>query len=233
MNESDKQIYFLETSDSDDAFYVMKYIQEIQKNIETQGKNGSYSFSGYDPYIIVKRILNSNPNLIESNLLIAVIKVCEDSLLAKNITYSEKISAIQLIIFLINKYKKLDYNYMILNKQLMENKRDVLVGIDDFLQRQSQLTLEFNIILLRMVLEDLEVIEIIDILSIINNEDDFEKIECLKAIKNIVHKEFFINLDHSLQNVLVQFVLSLKNHSNMDIRYLAISLLLKMLTPLK
>nr|WP_146139647.1 hypothetical protein [Lysinibacillus timonensis] len=231
MNELDKQLYFLETTNTNDVFYVSKYVHTIRENLNDRGKNGSYSFSGHDPYLIIKNIFKINPDIVEINLANEVITVCVDSLLANNLTYSEKISAIQLIIYIKLKFNQINYNYEDLYRLLMMNQDLLMIGIDDLLQKHSQLTLKFNFVMLLLVLGEIEIVELIEILSELNTEEEFERIQCLKAIKNTINNEFFVELDYSIQNVLIQFVLSLKNHSNQDVRYLAVSLLIRMVTP--
>ncbi|TWM19781.1 hypothetical protein CHCC14821_2331 [Bacillus paralicheniformis] len=229
MSERDKKYYFLETTNTKDIHYVKEYIKEIKRNIDLSGKNGSYSFSSYNSYLIIKDILKVNPEIVKFDLISDVIGVCVDSLQAKNLTYLEKISAIQLIVFIKIKFDKLDYDYQNLYRKLMERQDVLLVGFNSLLERHSQFTLEFNIYVFAMVFGETEAVKLIEILSELN-KDEFEQIECMKALKNIVNEGFFIKLDYSIQNVLIQFVLGLKKHSNKDIRYLAVSLLIKMIT---
>jgi len=230
MNESDKQTYFLEITNTKDAFYVSEYVQKIRENINNRGKNGNYSFSGYNPYHIIKNILKSNPDIVETKLANDVILVCVDSLFAKNLTYAEKISAIQLIIYIKLNFPKVNFQYEDLYEKLINNEENLLFAVEEIFRKHSQLTLKFNFIMLKMVMGKLETIELINILSEFNNQEEFEKIQCLKTIKNAINDDFFKEIDYVIQNILVQFVLNMKNSINQDIRYLAVQLLLKMIT---
>ncbi|MFY3791124.1 hypothetical protein ACOQFO_05415 [Ureibacillus sp. MALMAid1270] len=230
MYDSDKQLYYLETTNKNDVFYVSKYIQKIREIIKTQGKNGSYSISAQNPYLIIKNIFNSSPELAEINMVRNTITTCVDSLLADNLSYPDKISATQLIIFIKTKFNLVQYDYSSLYFRLKEKENFLQLGIDDLLQKHSRLTLKFNFRMLEMILGELENVELIEILSEINNEDDFEKIQCLKAIINAINNNNFQGLDYGIQNILIQFVFGLKDHNNQDIRYLVVRILLKMIT---
>ncbi|MGY0694091.1 hypothetical protein ACW2QC_15135 [Virgibacillus sp. FSP13] len=230
MTESDNQLYLLETTDTIDTFYVLKYIEEIRNNINTQGKKGIYSFGAYNPYVIIKNIFKLNPDIVEFNQANDVITVCKESILANNISYSEKTSAIQLIIYIKLKFNKININYGDLYNQLVNNEELMFDSTEELFQKHSQLTLKLNFIMFQMVLNKMDIVELIDILAEVNNEEEFELVQCLKAIINAINNEFFIELDNGVQNVLLQFVFSLKNHSNQDIRYLAARLLLNMIT---
>lgn len=231
LSESYKQLYNLETTNTNNTFFIKKYIQEIKKKINTQGKNGIYSVGAYDYYLIIKNIFDSNPDIIEFNQVNDVIEVCVESLLANNITYSEKVSAIQLIIYIKLKFNNNNISYEDVYKKLVDNIEKLIDVHEDMFQKHSQLTLKFNLLMFQMIIKKMDIVGLIDMLSEINNDEEFEQVQCLKAIINAINNEYFNELDYDVQNVLLQFVLSLKKHSNQDIRYLVIRLLLKMITP--
>ncbi|MGE6415610.1 hypothetical protein ACQKDD_15700, partial [Planococcus kocurii] len=78
----------------------------------------------------------------------------------------------------------------------------------------------------------MKLIQLIDILSEVHNEEEFEKVQSLKAIRNALSNNYFKVLKNEIQHILLQFVLSLKNHKNQDLRHLAIQILLIMITKL-
>ncbi len=230
LNQPAKKVYFLETTNNDDAIYVNSYIDEIENYLQNQGKNGVYSINGHNTYYTVRRILSFNSDIMDSSMYNRLIKACEDSIYASNINYVEKTSAIQLLAFLFNKYKDYHFDYSSIYDRIEKNKPNILIAYEDIFQKQSSLTLEFNLILLQLSLGKIKILDLIDFFSIINQESDFEILESLKSLKNNIEKALFENLEEQIQNVLIQFVLSYKGHENMDIRYYSNLLLINILT---
>ncbi|KMT22967.1 hypothetical protein [Clostridium cylindrosporum] len=230
MNESDIETYFLETTNKNDDIYVMKYIQEIKNNIKRQGENGKYSIKAYDSYIIIKNILEENHEIVDVKILDEIVNVCVDSLIVKNLTFLEKISAIQLIIYIKLNFTKIDYNYEDLYDILLENEQTLFVAVSDIIQKYSEITLKFNYIMLQIHLKKLNIGDLINILLEVNNEEEFEKIQCLHSIINAFNKEFFEQIDYNIQNIFTQFVLNMKNDNNQNIRYLVVKAILEMIT---
>lgn len=231
MKESEIELYFLETTNASDDVHLSKLVEKIKNKIENQGKNGIYSFGSQNSYLTIKNIFELNPQKIDDKNVSNILEVCADTLFANNVTYSDKINAIQLIMYINLNSKKLNYNFEELYKKIIVKKENVLIAKDEMLEKHTSVTLKINISMLDLMFGKLEVVELIDLLSEIDNEDEFELTQYLKAIKSLVVDKFFNIVDLSIQNILTQFVLSNKNHKNQEIRFLVVQILLKMITP--
>ncbi|MGE6416097.1 hypothetical protein ACQKDD_18200, partial [Planococcus kocurii] len=160
MSKADRELYFLELTNSNDYIYIHTYIESIEKKVDEEGKNGVYSFSGQNPYLIIKNILELNPQIADENIIHNLIQVCIKSLFADNLSYSEKISAIQLIVYIKLNFTKIIYNYEELYENLEGNKEAILNSKDELFQKNSILTLKINFVMLKLTLEKLNVIEL-------------------------------------------------------------------------
>ncbi|MEL3985682.1 hypothetical protein AAE038_11345 [Bacillus velezensis] len=230
MSESDRKIYNLETSSVKRESHIMSYVQEIKEQIEKQGKNGIYSVKAQNPYLIIQNIIKGGCEIVDNYLLNEVLQVCNESLCATNLLYSDKVSALQLTIYIKQNFENIDYNFKDLYQYLIKHENHLFEGKDDLFQKYSTLTVKINYFMLKMVCCQLDNVDLLNLLSEINNEDEFEKIQCLKAIINAINNESFKNIESDIRSIIIQFTLSLKNDKNQDIRYLSIKALLKMIT---
>ena len=208
--------------------HILRYTKEIRNRNETQGLNGGYSGYGNNPYLIIINIIKNSNLELNCELIEEIVTVLKETLLKPKQTVSSKIDAIQMLIFLKNIRFKANYSYDKLFSDLIENQGIVEVGfVDDFFDKKSILTLQFNFLLLKICFGTVFNSQILEMISIYNNQDDYEKIESLCAITNLMDNQYKI-IDERNLYIFVQYVLGLCSSKSHDVRYNAVKALLQM-----
>lgn len=96
-----------------------RLIDDINKRNEIQGKNGTFSLYGSDPYLYIMGILRASENNIDESILNKLIVCVAGTILSKNQTINEKVSAYKVIIYLLKCYPELmECNDVLLKKLL-------------------------------------------------------------------------------------------------------------------
>ena len=94
-----------------------RLIDDINKRNEIQGKNGTFSLYGSDPYLYIMGILRASENNIDESILNKLIVCVAGTILSKNQTINEKVSAYKVIIYLLKCYPELmECNDVLLKK---------------------------------------------------------------------------------------------------------------------
>lgn len=217
-----KETYSLEVLDNEVEYRnsILKYVEEIKHRNSVQGK-GSYYGYGYNPQDIIKNILKiTKDNLLNNKLLQIITDACKECLMNEKQIISEKISSIQLLIYLKRASREqhvmFDWNkyYSLLNEE------KILKGYsDNFFNKDSNLTLMSNYILYKIVNNDEDENEILDLLSYYNDNNVYENIKVLEAIKT-----FMVNseMNRELKNIyiiLMQFISRYIKDKNYEVKY--------------
>ncbi|GAA0486409.1 hypothetical protein GCM10008986_09750 [Salinibacillus aidingensis] len=232
LPDHSKKVYQIETmtdSSGYDEKHILDYIEEIKERNNTQGQNGLYAGFGSDPYKTILNIINHNKLEIAGDLANLIIETALETLLNKKQLISDKISAIQLIVF-IAKYKNDIAIKDNLYKRIVNNREVVKNVKNDFIDRYTATTLEFNYLLLEVLCGVVDFRAMFYVISRYTELDDFEKIEALKAVNNLMNDEYAEKIDKDILFMTLQFVLSMSNDKNHDVRFFATKALLQMIT---
>ena len=96
-----------------------RFIDDINKRNDIQGKNGTFSLYGSDPYLYIMGILRASENNIDESILNKLIVCVAGTILSKNQTINEKVSAYKVTIYLLKCYPELmECNDVLLKKLL-------------------------------------------------------------------------------------------------------------------
>ncbi|WP_296126653.1 hypothetical protein [uncultured Anaerococcus sp.] len=228
--EITKMIYkVLETNNQDVILeFINKNIQIIHERNKSQGVDGKYSMSGYDPYTNIRNIIDVKKIEIENDIKYEIIDACVETLLAENQLIYEKCGALDLIISILNNSEEYKENKNI--KYMLENEETILnVRDSNFIGMQSQFTLNFKFSILKLVLDKLEIDDLILLLATYTDVDDFDKIESLRTIFNICKYGYISNAKDDIKAAILQFVLQKSYDSNLSVRYRSVEAMLYML----
>ncbi|MCJ7840681.1 DUF4062 domain-containing protein [Lederbergia sp. NSJ-179] len=233
LPEKDKSTYTLEVtgkSRDENRKQLLKYIAEINERNKTQGQNGQYSGYANDPYQTASNIIRYGNVDLSKELVQSIFEAATGTLLSNKQLISDKVSAMQLIVF-VKAYcgSKMSVTYDFYAK-LVDEIEVVKNGHDGFLERYSTTTLNVNFLMLEVVFNDADYRSFFEVLSGYNKLDDFEKIEALKAIVNLLENEYCKSINRDILFMLLQFVLTLCNEENHDIRYYSAKALLLLIT---
>lgn len=227
-------LYRLETTvDSleDSEEYIYKYVSEIRERNQTQGKDGKYSGYAYSPLKTIKNIVAIHKLCIDEKLLNVILEVAKETLLCPKQLLSEKIEAIKLIIFMKLNSRSVMYDYAEFFQCIESNKEVVMNGFSDLCWKETNATIQFNYMMMKMAFDNLDYGELLECLGAYGEIDEFEKIEALKALVSVFENDYCSDMDRSILFVILQFVLGLSHDANHDVRYYAVKTLLLMITP--
>lgn len=233
LTEKDIKIYTLEvTKDSEEynKYYLFSFIKEIEKRNKTQGENGTYTEYENDPYqTIVNIIAHNHLDLIEEEVK-RIFEATINTLTNSRQLISDKVSAMRLVIFMkkyCDHHKITCYEFY---EKLDEAKEYVVNGHDSILAKHSTETLEFDYTMLEVAYNVVGYGEIFKVLGNSSRSDEFERIQALKAIINLLYDDYSTNLDSNIIYSLLQFTLSMSHVENHDVRFYSVKALLLMVT---
>ncbi|MFJ5717515.1 hypothetical protein [Neobacillus sp. NPDC093127] len=233
MTNFNLEIYTIETmvdTQEDSEEQILKYIFELKERNRTQGINGSYTGYANNLYQTIKNIIKLNNIELHGELVNSILEASLETVLSRKQLISDKIDAIKMIIFVKQNCDvgNINFNYYI--KEIRNNKELVIDGYRDPFFKKTNTSLQFNLVMLKLVFEDLDINLLFDILGSYGELDEFEKIEALKAVISTFENDICNKIDKRFLFMLMQFVLSLSHNKNHDIRFYSIKALLLMIT---
>ncbi len=96
--------YRLETTEEENTdmpVFLKSYINQVQKDTEEQGKNGTFFGRGNLPHTTIKNILQQSTAKFSNDLIDSAFQVSSETLLRENQTIEAKIDAIELLVYLL------------------------------------------------------------------------------------------------------------------------------------
>lgn len=154
MPEFYKDTYLLETTENaseDFQEFIEKYISEIQKDNQNQGKDGTYYGKGISPHLTIKNILEQSQILFPQKLIDVVFQESVNTILSENQLAETKFDAIELVVYLLGVYKQTKdsnkekvYELMIKKAQVMKA-HSIFSNLDESILQLSFLFLELSL----------------------------------------------------------------------------------------
>lgn len=230
MPEFYKDIYLLETetmSQLESEEYISKFIAEIKKRNETQGKNGKYTGYMDNPYKTIENIIKFNNVKVGKELVESIMFICKETLYEEKQTLSAKVEAVNLIIFLrlISSDELFDFKQFI--NQIKEDENIIICGQEMiFIDKTTKSTLQFDFMMMKLVFNSIGLDEIVELFSSYNELETFEKLEALKTIVSMLEHGVADKVDEKIMLLILQFTLGLSYDKNHNVRYFAIKALL-------
>ncbi|WP_169797131.1 hypothetical protein, partial [Pseudolactococcus raffinolactis] len=201
-----------------------RLIDDINKRNEIQGKNGTFSLYGSDPYLYIMGILRASENNIDESILNKLIVCVAGTILSKNQTINEKVSAYKVIIYLLKCYPELmECNDVLLKK---------IVKMKDYDQANETMISHIDNIVSSLChflfLETLgmnKYKEIVEILSFFGNPG--RQIEACKVLKVFLTNHENLKISSNIESLILQSVLLWSNSTDIDVRWYNVQLQLK------
>ena len=127
-------------------------------------------------------------------------------------TIGDKIRAIELFIYLKNKYpyeKELDLTFY----SIIEDKELVLCGREDmFFEKTSLSTLEFSFMMLQLCFNKYDFSDVLSKMAIFSQKSETE------TLKSFLYNVDFDKLEDSVLSTIIQYSIGLSSHNEKDIR---------------
>jgi len=206
--------------------HIYRYIDTINERNRTQGKNGIISGYMDAPYKTIENIIDFNKLSLKKTILSKILSAIDGTLFSPTQTISAKVSAIQLLLFLKErKYRfTFDWNGYF---QKYENTLNLLKKAVsfDFFTSDSELILEFNMLILRVALSKASPEEVLQLLSTYNSADDVTHIKSLEAVSVLIRNCFNVFSDDSILMLLLQYTVSCCYDDCFEVRNSAITTL--------
>jgi hypothetical protein len=225
-----KDDYYLEVLEKESEHYksILGYVEEIRERNLTQG-NGLYYGYVYNPEDIIGKILKySKVNILDRQLLQIITEVCKESLSNEKQTVSEKVSCIQLLIYLINISHQYNITFDWKNYNSSFNEEKILEAyVDGFFDKDSRLTLSSNYIMYKVFNGYADEEELLEILSYYDGDNVYENIKILDTIKCFMENGVSDILERDIYIILLQFITRYINDKNYEVKYRVVNCLFK------
>lgn len=226
-----KNEYLLNTTEHDEIRgwkYIKKYVDVINKDNDTQGKNGTYSGKAYNPYRTIANIICADNLLLKSSQIKSILNSLQGTLVSSTQTIEAKTDALELMSVI----QLLHPNNRQIKKKVNELKLEwdkVIDAKDLFLVRgYSKANIELNFSLLKCCIGNLEEMKLGLMLLDIQRSEIPEQITSLRTLEILIELGLLNRTSFEEENAIFQFVLSMSYSDNVDVRFYAMSLLVKM-----
>lgn len=209
--------------------YIRRFLTIIDKDNETQGKNGTYVGSSYNPYITIANIIANNDVKYNSEQIKQILSSARGTLLSASQTLEAKASALTLICTVqLNQPRNRQIKTLV--HELKEQWEQVLEAQDLFLVKgYGRENLELNFFMLRQMVEPVDNQEAFRIFVLLQNSEMPNKMTAMRTIERLLVTDGTA-LKSEYAGPLMQFVMNESNDANSDLRFRAMSLMMKMLS---
>lgn len=222
--------YRLETTveeNTDMPVFLSSYINEVQKDNEEQGKNGTFFGRWNMPHVTIKNILQQSTAKFSNDLIDSAFQVSSETLLRENQTIEAKIDAIELLVYLLksrtsvqerNKNKIIE---LLSNKPQVEKAQAIMTNL-------SETNLKFSALLLYNCLGEDITVELLNILADIG-DDTLSNRKASTAFLNYLEANNSSVSDIQLEHIILQQAIEWCVESDLDIRWNAVQILFLLL----
>lgn len=222
--------YRLETTEEENTdmpVFLKSYINQVQKDNEEQGKNGTFFGRGNLPHITIKNILQQSTAKFSNDLIDSAFQVSSETLLRENQTIEAKIDAIELLVYLLksrtnvqerNKNKIIE---LLSSKPQVEKAQAIMTNL-------SETNLRFSALLLYNCLGEDITVELLNILADIG-DDTLSNRKASAAFLNYLEANTSPVSDIQLEHIILQQAIEWCVESDLDIRWNAVQILFLLL----
>lgn len=227
-----ESIYLLNTNNCDKKEswnYIKRYMRLISSDNATQGENGIYSGSDINAYRTIANIMMEGEIKCNTQQIRQLIKCIQGTLFSKTQTLDAKINAIELLCILQLAHSKSRQINKLVN--LMTERWDEVTNAKKlFLERgYSRENLEFNFNILKLILKTEDEWEIIRSFVQIQNSEMASQMTALRMLERLLKYGQLSMWTDSEKNCLFQYVMNSSYNDNYDIRFCAMTVLMRLL----
>ena len=232
MPEYYKNDYMLYTSEDDYDFtpFIRKYIEQIQQDNITQGKDGHYAAHGIRNIARLRWILTYKKFKHSNELMQSIISTMLDTLMISNESIETKLDAVSLLNFIILKYP---YDYEC-NKSIYEKIYEEKYKIENmeyppFLSNIDTISLKIGLQLLFTFMGKETYSNILELMPYTQN-NIATTIAVTRMIVDALEFNKETNIPEKIESVILQNVLQWLYSDDLSIRYNATIILLNLLS---
>lgn len=208
--------------------YTKKFLADINKDNDTQGKNGYYTSKAYDPYLTIVNIIVKDGIRYNSRQMEQILFSVQGTLMAETQTMDAKGSALLLLCALQLSHPK--------NRQikkfvptLKENWGNIVNAEGLFLTKgYGREHLEFTYFLLRQLTIKTNDITATKVFVQLQNSDVSIQITALRTMQKLLNIDPSVLKDNYADS-FVQFVMNESYSTNFDVRFEAMTVIVKLL----
>lgn len=223
--------YKVETTEAEAQDFpglIQNYVQLIQHSNATQGMNGVYFGQGTCDIAIIRSILLTSDIKFNEKIMDSIVSTVVDTLLVSKEEISTKLDAVSLLICIVIKYAE-DYKRNIhMFNELVEKKENIKIfnhgiassNIDD-------VSLEISLQFLFSAMHNDTYFEILELMPYIQN-DVATTISVTRMIAEYLEVTDDVVFPEKVETIVLQSVLQWLCSNQMDIRWNATRILLKM-----
>lgn len=224
----DYRLETIEDEAQDLPTFIQDYIQRIQSNNDTQGKNGIYFEKGTRDIAIVRSILLKNDIDFDTEIMDSVISVVTDTLLVSKEGINTKLDAVSLLICIVIKYSK-DYKRNLhVFKKLVKNKEKIELPDRDIMSSNiDSISLKISLQFLFSAMDMDTYFDILELMPYIQN-DIPTTISVTRIIAEYLEVTDNVILPQKVEAIVLQNVLQWLRLNHVDVRWNATRILLKM-----
>ena len=209
--------------------YTKKYIDYINHDNATQGKNGCYVGNAINPYRTISNIMLNNNIKYDTRQMRQLIYSIQGTLFSKTQTINAKIDAIELLCMLQLKHPK---TRIIKNLvyEIEEHWHEIADIKDPFWEKgYSDDNLELNYVILKLEVMLGSEKEFISRFIRLQNSEIATQIEAFRMLSRLLEQNILRYWNDSEKNCFFQYVMNSSYNENYDLRFQAMSAMTKML----
>lgn len=227
----DTYLLNVEEHDNKDYWkYTKQFVDMIESDTKSNGKNGVYSYGACNPYRTIENIITNGSARYNSQQMKIILRCIQDALFASNQTIEAKTDAMELVCVLQGTHPR-NRRIKLLSEELVVRWNEVVEAQKMFYNNgYGRENLELNFNLLQLILKDVNEADFIrNIVQIQNGEIASRKI-ALCTIERLLDYKILTLENKNEACYLVQYAISSSYDENYEIRFWAMVVLTRLLS---
>jgi len=219
--------YKLETSskDEDDVFFIKEYVEQIKTHNQAQGKGGVYHGYTSSPHNTIQNILCIKGGEIDADIISSAFEASCETLMCGNQSITTKCEAIDLIIYLLQRYPEFETNNYKITEDVRSNPNQVLNCATLFFDSNvSNVSLKFSYYLLLTFLDSTLSLKLLEVLPYAQNEIP-DQLRICKTILNFLENNNMDSVEVQLESILLHTILTWIGSDSVDVRWYCVRIL--------
>ncbi len=222
--------YRLETTveeNTDMPIFLKSYIDQVRKDNDEQGKNGTFVGRANLPHNTIKNILRQSKAEFSNDLIDSAFQASSETLLRENQTIEAKIDAIELLVYLLRSRTSVQDRNKNMIAELLSSKPQ-LEKAQAIMTNLSQTSLRFCALLLYNCLGEDIIVELLNVLADIG-DDTLSNRKVSASFLNYLEANNSPVSDVHLEHIILQQAIKWCAHCDLNIRCNAVQILFLLL----
>lgn len=224
-----EQDYHLEVFPGERLVHLQRYIEKIRVRNQIQGKDGKFIGFVDQPYITIKNIIELGNLSLSEELLNSLLTVIRITLLTEKQSYSEKIDAAKLLLYLKQQSWTEIYDWNEFYSNIKQNVEEIQKGHSSLFESEQPFLLQLYLVFLQITFGDDVLKDLLEILALTSSSSNAEIIGSLAALGDFLKSEKHKLERSSLIPIMVQYISSFCFHEDDNIRFYTVEALYQLL----